>query len=195
MEIGSNQPFVGPEYSANANAYTSSKPESPHSFASFLNTQGDTAQNVLVSTENDAGRSPGVSEEDIEFIRKNGFQAYLERDGERKLEEMRAQILGQMGLSEASLAAMPVEQRAQMEKLIAEEMQARLAAEAELNGGSERHGNAVVGPGDAAPKPMTLLESSRPVQAMVGFSIVDAVRGPDRLDGEYRNRQFLPADD
>ncbi|MFT5488220.1 MAG: hypothetical protein ACI9JL_000568 [Paracoccaceae bacterium] len=199
MEIASNQPFIGPDSAALSGATTSEKPASGQSFASFLETQSDAAMNAAVLAGNQGGEAQDSAEDDIAFIRKNGFQAYLERNHERKLEEMREQILIGMGLNEEMLAAMPAEQRGLIEKMIAEEIQARLAAEAEFNRGSEQSKNAAAGQGEnaltPAPAPTVFLDSPGRMQAMVGFSIVDAVANPDNLAGKDDDRQILPTDD
>ncbi len=47
--------------------------------------------------------------EDVNFIKENGFTAYAEKLMEEKIEEMRAEILTAMGLTEADLEQMPSE--------------------------------------------------------------------------------------
>ena len=130
MEIVGKQPFIGSHASVRTVPDTSGRSEGAQSFASFLKVRGDTVQTTPVSAGDSQDQPQSAAEEDIEFIRQNGFQAYLERNHERKLEEMREQILRRMGLDEESLAAMSAEQRALIEKMVAEEIQARLAAEA-----------------------------------------------------------------
>lgn len=66
-------------------------------------------------------------------IRDKGFSAYAEEINERKLEELREKILASMGLSEGDLENMTPEQRNRIEKMIALEIQERLAAEDALD--------------------------------------------------------------
>lgn len=65
----------------------------------------------------------------LEEIRDKGFRAYAEEINEKKLEELREKILAAMGLSEDDLENMSSEQRGKIEKMIALEIQKRLAAE------------------------------------------------------------------
>jgi hypothetical protein len=67
---------------------------------------------------------------DMDTIRKKGFLKYVV---ELRKEKMREEILRQRGLTEEDLAAMSPEQRAEIEQMINEEIQKRLAAESELN--------------------------------------------------------------
>lgn len=69
----------------------------------------------------------------LEEIREKGFGTYLEELQEKKKEELRAKILGEMGLTEEDLTNMSPEQRAQIEKIVENELQKRMTAEAELN--------------------------------------------------------------
>ncbi|OEJ67499.1 hypothetical protein BEN30_08635 [Magnetovibrio blakemorei] len=68
----------------------------------------------------------------VEEIREKGFQAYAEELKEKKKEELRAKILGEMGLSEEDLQSMSPEMRGQIEKMIANEIVKRMTAEGEL---------------------------------------------------------------
>lgn len=68
----------------------------------------------------------------VEEIREKGFQAYAEELKEKKKEELRAKILGEMGLSEEDLQKMSPELRGQIEKMIAAEIVKRMTAEGEL---------------------------------------------------------------
>lgn len=195
MEIAGKEAFAGPNPLAPTGAKASAESDPRQSFASFLKTQGDAAGDVSAATGSDDSTSPDTDEDDIAFIRKFGFQAYLERNHERKLEEMREKILIGMGLNEEMLAAMPADQRALIEKMIAEEIRARLAAEAEFNRGAERAENAAAGQGQNVPAQAVRLEPPGRMQALVGFSIVDAVTGPANLAGNDDDRQLLPSDD
>jgi len=68
----------------------------------------------------------------IDEIREKGFVAYTQEIEEKKKEELRAKILGEMGLSEEALEKMSPEQRAEIEKMINAEILKRMTAEDEL---------------------------------------------------------------
>jgi len=63
-----------------------------------------------------------------------GFSAYANEINEKKLEELREKILEAMGYTEGDLDNMSPEQRQQIEKMVALEIQKRLAAEKALAG-------------------------------------------------------------
>jgi len=65
-------------------------------------------------------------------IHEKGFSAYAKEVNDEKLAELRKNILAKMGLSEDALAKMSAEQRNMLEKMIAEEIRVRLAAQAEM---------------------------------------------------------------
>ncbi|MEX0693986.1 MAG: hypothetical protein WD075_06055 [Rhodospirillales bacterium] len=71
----------------------------------------------------------------LEEINSVGFGAYTAEIQERKMEELREKILASMGLTEDGLENMSSEQRGQVEKMIALEIQTRLAAEKALDEG------------------------------------------------------------
>ncbi len=60
-------------------------------------------------------------------IHDKGFRAFVEDIEKRKLEEMREKILQKLGLTEEDLSAMSPERRGEIEKLIAQEIQERMA--------------------------------------------------------------------
>jgi len=68
--------------------------------------------------------------DDIASIKKNGLVAYIMELHEKRLRE---EILASMGLTEEDLGKMSPEQRAAIEKAIAEEIQKRMAAEAMMD--------------------------------------------------------------
>ncbi|HCS71832.1 MAG TPA: hypothetical protein DIW51_17875 [Rhodospirillaceae bacterium] len=74
----------------------------------------------------------GLPKTDLDIVREKGFTAYAKEVEERKREELREKILNRMGLSEEDLEKMPAEQRAAIEDLIAQEIQRRMQASAEL---------------------------------------------------------------
>lgn len=79
---------------------------------------------------------PSAFQRDLEAIREQGFRAFAEDLEKRKLERLREKILSAMGLNEQALEEMPAEQRAAVEKIVAREIQRRLAAtDAVENGG------------------------------------------------------------
>lgn len=69
----------------------------------------------------------------IDEIREKGFQAFLKELEQKKMEELRKKILGSMGLSEEQLQKMPAEQRAQIEKMVNQEIIKRMVANAQMN--------------------------------------------------------------
>ena len=77
-------------------------------------------------------------------IREKGFQTYAEEQRQKKIEEMRREILEAMGLTEEDLAKMPPEQRKQIEELIAQEIKERMHAQSELNGGDDKRDEALL---------------------------------------------------
>ena len=78
-----------------------------------------------------------LAQEDIAFIREHGMQAYVEEVHKQKLEEMRAEILASMGLSEEALSEMSGSQRSTIEQMINDEIQKRLEANSLMNKDSE----------------------------------------------------------
>ncbi|MEQ8166375.1 MAG: hypothetical protein RIC93_09895 [Alphaproteobacteria bacterium] len=75
----------------------------------------------------------------VRLVREKGFRAFVEALEEKKLAELREKILQSMGLSEEDLKEMDPDQRAAIEKLIAQNIRERLSAETELeNGGDEK---------------------------------------------------------
>lgn len=68
-----------------------------------------------------------------ERLAEQGFVNFVEQLQAEKREKMREEILTAMGLSEESLADMPHKQRAQIEKLVEDEIQRRMAGAAIMN--------------------------------------------------------------
>ncbi|MEQ8319749.1 MAG: hypothetical protein RH946_05750 [Rhodospirillales bacterium] len=75
----------------------------------------------------------------LDEIRDKGFGSYTEELRAKKLEELREKILASMGLSEDDLENMSPEQRNNIEKMVALEIQKRLAAEVALEEGNTAH--------------------------------------------------------
>jgi hypothetical protein len=75
-------------------------------------------------------------------IKEKGLLNFVQEQREAKLRE---KILSLMGISEEELASMPPSQRAKIEETIAEEIQERLAAAAELKGEKDPHQLELIG--------------------------------------------------
>lgn len=71
-------------------------------------------------------------------IVEKGFSKFMEEMEAEKLKELREKILGAMGLTEEMLSNMSPEQRAIVEKSVAEEIRRRLTAAAEISA-QEKH--------------------------------------------------------
>lgn len=102
---------------------------SASSAAAALRQQTSTTVNAKTTTTE-------VSEDKtrlIDEIREKGFSAFLQEMKEQKLKELREEILRSMGLDEEALQNMPPEQRAQIEKMINQEIMERMVANAEMN--------------------------------------------------------------
>tara|TARA_R110000772_G_scaffold73216_4_gene159733 strand:+ start:29895 stop:30416 length:522 start_codon:yes stop_codon:yes gene_type:complete len=93
---------------------------------------GSFAEMMAASVESKDTDEPAAPQTDLDFIREHGFAAYAEKVEEQKKEELREKILNRMGLTEEDLEKMPAEQRATIEDLIAQEIQRRMQASAEL---------------------------------------------------------------
>lgn len=93
---------------------------------------GSFAEMMAASVESKDTDELAAPQTDLDFIREHGFAAYAEKVEEQKKEELREKILSRMGLTEEDLEEMPAEQRADIEKLIAEEIQRRMQANAAL---------------------------------------------------------------
>lgn len=93
---------------------------------------GPFAEMMAASVESKKNDALAAPQTDLDFIREHGFAAYAEKVEEQKKEELRERILNRMGLSEEDLEDMPAEQRADIEDLIAQEIQRRMQANAEL---------------------------------------------------------------
>ena len=119
MNIDAMSPIFGPQ--------TNRKPEAQDAGS------GSFAEMLAASVEQQPTEEVSAGEDDMAFIRDNGFRAYAEEVEKRKMEELREQILQRMGLSEEDLEAMPAEQRAQIEDLISNEIQRRMQASEEMD--------------------------------------------------------------
>ena len=134
MDISNHQNGPAPSISA-----SSKSPETPAElFSAFVDPAFGT---LVVADSSGAGQDNDAAvaaKQDVDFIRQNGLLAFIEENQKRKLEalkeELRAEILGNMGHTEESLGQIPADQRDLIEKMIAEKIQQRLAAETALNG-------------------------------------------------------------
>lgn len=92
-----------------------------------------TGANRTAKTTADAGADEEPSL--VEQIREKGFMAYVEEIHEKKMEELRAQILEAMGLSEEELAELPAEQRKAIEEMIQRKISQYMSTASTMNGG------------------------------------------------------------
>tara|TARA_R110000868_G_scaffold4155_6_gene25246 strand:- start:12074 stop:12676 length:603 start_codon:yes stop_codon:yes gene_type:complete len=104
-------------------------------FASMLDGERVSGAARTANTAVSESAQSAAAKKEVAYIKENGILAYIAENHKRKLEELRAEILQSMGLTEEALAEMSPQQRGLIEKAIAEEIQKRLAAEAALNGG------------------------------------------------------------
>lgn len=82
------------------------------------------------------GKSSAAADDDSDpmaRIRDIGFAAYVKEIQEKKIEEMRKQILSRMGLDEEKLAAMPADARSKIEQAVNDEIKRRLMAQSAVN--------------------------------------------------------------
>ncbi len=104
-------------------------------FADHLDEQMAKAANAADVRDS---RSDGPSEDDVAVIREKGYVGYFEELRAKRIEELREEILASMGITEEDLAKMPPENRAAIEKMVFEEIQKRLAAEAVVDNGNDK---------------------------------------------------------
>lgn len=101
-------------------------------FAGQLKGQMAKAQGPVIGLE---GTQSGENSDDIAVIKGKGLVAYIMEHHARRIRE---EILESMGLTEEALGKMPPEQRAAIEKRIAEETRKRMAAEALMQKGNDK---------------------------------------------------------
>lgn len=110
----------------------------------FDNSTTSAAAGTLAAPKTSIGnpemdKEPGWKSEfrqTLSEVMDKGFGSYAEEIRLKKMEELREKILEAMGLTEDDLENMSSEQRQQIEKMIALEMQERLAAEKALDAGN-----------------------------------------------------------
>jgi len=152
MKIGSEQNFAAADL---AQDFTRrAQPEK--SFATVLEAERVKAENEAARGSimaNQESKGETLNKDDIEFIREHGMRAYAEQMHIKKMEELREKILEAMGLTEEMLEEMPPEQRLTVEKLVAQEIKKRMAADSMTNGGSgpETDGNRQAAAGSIGP--------------------------------------------
>lgn len=172
MNIDAVSPIFGPQ--------TNRKPEAQDAGS------GSFAEMLAASVEQQPTEEVSAGDDDVAFIRDNGFRAYAEEVEKRKMEELREQILQRMGLSEEDLEAMPAEQRAQIEDLISQEIQRRMQASEELD----------------EDKPSTMAASADMARAIAdpghtgaaGSVMLAVMEARDALDVGEVTRSTLPGD-
>ena len=100
-----------------------------------LKAEGQATREAVLASQQSKPAQP--KQEEIDFIREHGMIAFVEEVHKKKMEELREKILEAMGLDEEALSKMPADQRREIEKMIAMEIQNRLAANSLYNTGSE----------------------------------------------------------
>jgi len=159
------------------------------SFASMLDAdrlkaENEAARNDILTHQKAKKEDP--QKDDIDYIREHGMRAYAEEVHKQKLEELREKILEAMGLTEEALSRMPADQRLEIEKMISQEIQKRVATDSLVNGGSESEGQPTqqVGVGGIDPDNITTAQvmAGDPGSAM-GLAISETERDPN-LFGE-----------
>ena len=123
-------------------------PELSGLFAAELAGQMETASTQAFDNQSDP-LSDGVK-----TLKKDGFTGFFKKLQEEKMKELREKILEEMGLSEEDLSKMPPEQRAAIEKTIAQEIAKRMSAESALENDKET---------DPIQKRLLLAESDNPI--------------------------------
>jgi len=109
------------------------------------------AQAVAQMEQAKAASAAGVEEEQeepslIERINDKGFVAFAEELQQEKIKELREQILKAMGYSQEDLEAMSPEQRAEIEKIVDNEIMKRMMANAALKEENQgQNQNVIVG--------------------------------------------------
>ena len=106
------------------------------SFANMLDAEAlkaEVAANRQAVLDSQGNGAPAEDKDAMDYIREHGMRAYAEEVERRKLEELREKILEAMGLSEEQLAALPAERRDQIERMIADQIQQRMAANSILD--------------------------------------------------------------
>lgn len=101
-------------------------------FAGYLEEQMARAKSAFLGREKQQYEE---NSDDMALIKEKGLVAYIMEHHARRIRE---EILESMGLTEEALGKMPPEQRAAIEKRIAEETRKRMAAEALMQKGNDK---------------------------------------------------------
>ncbi len=112
------------------------------------------AQQVEETPSGNAPVDDSLSD-DVNTLKKEGFTGFFKKIQEEKMKELREKILEEMGLTEETLAKMPPEQRATIEKMIAKEIAMRMSAESALEDDKET---------DSIQKRLLLAELDNPME-------------------------------
>ena len=140
-------------------------------------TAGQFTQRIATPTASQTDTKPSVKMDEepawkgefrktLDEINELGFGAYAEEIHAKKMEELREKILAAMGLSEDELSNMPPDQRNRIEKMIAQEIQKRLAAEDAME--ATEHANGAL----SSANPASLAGLMRAMPGGLGESVV-----------------------
>ncbi len=184
MKIDNNQ--FGPSVENPGQVINQKLPED--TFSKVLNADRNKAEvsaarNQILSQQKTSKINP--KEGDFEFIREHGMRAYVEEVHKQKIEELREKLLQAMGLTEESLSELPADQRLAIEKMIAHEIEKRMAAESMINGGPERQGQNMKTASVGGINSQNLLAAqimSGDTGTLVGMTISDASEGTDVIN-------------
>lgn len=104
-----------------------------YSFASVLS-----AETTVLEGRDDAGTEDAG--EDSSRITRNSYTGFFKEIQEKRMEELREEILEEMGLTEEMLAKMDPEARGRIEGIIAKEIQKRMMAQSAMDEDGENQG-------------------------------------------------------
>jgi hypothetical protein len=169
--------------------------QSKNTFSSMLDAERSKAETQAARDEilgNQARPDNSENKEDFEFIREHGLRAYAEKIHEEKVEELREKLLAAMGLTEESLAELPADQRLAIEKMIAQEIKKRMAADSMTSGdtvaGASNTNQSAMGHTDKDNLLAAQIVSGE-TGAVIGEAIVEA------SEGENTDERHLSDDD
>ncbi len=122
-----------------------------------------------------------INTEAMSYIREHGMQAYADKLKADKIEAMREELMAAMGLTEEVLKAMPPEQRMEIEALVDETIQQRIAANSIMNAEDQQQSTLLA---DIDPSVKSTIERLKPdlhfnelntAQANMGFASSQAL--------------------
>jgi len=102
------------------------------SFSLLVDDAVAAARSTLSSQENNTKDA-----QDSGSITKNSFTGFFEEIQEKRMEELREEILEEMGLTEEMLEKMDPEARGRIENIIAKEIQKRIMVQSAMDGDEE----------------------------------------------------------